>query len=168
MRLFKVQSSKFKVRRAERGIALVITLIMLAVITFMAVTFLVLATRERNSTTGATDQKIASMAADTAQSRAMAELMARLLLQTNYQNVGLMSPTNFVNYNGFNTSETGTNDPSNVNYDYTTTGGPLLAANQRNLNISDLLYNPRAPVFVPIPGSNAYDFRFYLDLNRNG
>ena len=37
-------------------------------------------------------------------------------------------------------------------------------------NIANLLYNPRPPVFVVTnrlqPNSN--EFRFYLDLNRNG
>ncbi|MEI9963160.1 MAG: hypothetical protein WDM76_19220 [Limisphaerales bacterium] len=44
--------------------------------------------------------------------------------------------------------------------------------NQNDLlqNLTNLLYSPRAPVFVPNPtnSSLAADFRFYLDLNRNG
>ena len=34
-------------------------------------------------------------------------------------------------------------------------------------NIANLFYLPRVPVFVPLSGGG-YDFRFYLDLNRNG
>ena len=37
-------------------------------------------------------------------------------------------------------------------------------------NVANLLYLPRAPVFVPNPTNSSLpaDFRFYLDLNRNG
>ena len=51
---------------AERGVALVITLILLAVITFMAVTFLVVSRSEKGAVVTTTDQTIARMAADAA------------------------------------------------------------------------------------------------------
>src|SRR3569833_3341641 len=66
----------------RKGIALVITLIMLSIITFMAVTFLVLSQRERSSVSTATDQKIARDASDTAFSRVSAELLTRMITHT--------------------------------------------------------------------------------------
>ena len=34
--------------------------------------------------------------------------------------------------------------------------------------LANLYYSPRAPVFIPTNSAGANDFRFYLDLNRNG
>src|SRR4051812_3624756 len=50
----------------ERGVALVITLILLSVITFMAVTFLVITQAERKSVTTSVDQLTAKQAAESA------------------------------------------------------------------------------------------------------
>jgi len=148
------------------GVALVITLIMLAIITFMAVTFLVLSQRERSSVTGATDQKIARDASDSAFARVCSELLTHMMLHTNFQDYGLQVSTNYINYDGFQPS---ISSPTNVNYDYIINGGALNNAGQVDQNIANLLYNPRPPVFVvtnAITGQT--DFRFYLDLNRNG
>src|ERR1051325_522030 len=60
---------------ARKGVALIITLIMLAVITFMATTFLVLSRRERNAVTTTTDQTTARFAADTGLEQAKFALM---------------------------------------------------------------------------------------------
>src|SRR6185369_13499130 len=46
-------------RLGQQGVALVVTLIMLSVITFMAIAFLVLSRGERSSVTTATDQSLA-------------------------------------------------------------------------------------------------------------
>src|SRR6516225_7454361 len=59
----------------ESGVALVITLIMLSVITFMAIAFLVLSRGERSSVGTATDQSLARLASDTALERAQVELV---------------------------------------------------------------------------------------------
>ena len=46
----------------------------------------------------------------------------------------------------------------------------LYTAGDFEQNVANLLYLPRAPVFVPNPTNSSLpaDFRFYLDLNRNG
>src|SRR5215471_9685937 len=89
-------------RKSREGVALVITLIMLSVITFIAITFLVLSQRERSSVTTATDQKICRMAADSALDRVMAELTTHILLHNNSQDFDLMVSTNYINLAGFN------------------------------------------------------------------
>lgn len=159
--MFNVQCSP----RRSRGVALIVTLIMLAVITFMATTFLVLSRRERNSVSTNTDQTTARFTADTAVERAKAQLLAGVIATGNDQNFDLMVPTNFFNPYGFNTTLLNF-DPTNVNYNYRSIGGPLTAPDQIQ-NIANLLYDPRAPVYI----TNAKvtnDFRYYLDLNRNG
>ena len=35
-------------------------------------------------------------------------------------------------------------------------------------NLTNLYYSPRPPVFIPIGNTGSNDFRYYLDLNRNG
>ena len=161
-------------RGLRSGVALVITLIMLSVITFMAVTFLVLSRRERNAAQSATDQSMARNAADSAQQRAQVELLAGMLAFTNDQVVGLIVSTNYVNRYGYDPTApvpaSGSN-PTNVNYFYEAVpGNPPLTLDHPLQNLANLLYNPRAPVFVTNrnPGSAGIDFPYYLDLNRNG
>ncbi len=151
----------------EGGIALVITLIMLSIITFMAVTFLVLSQRERNSTTTETDTRISQNASETAMNRALAELLSRMMSTTNNQSIGLMVPTNYVNYRGFDAGPS-TNNPYNVNYSYLTVAGAFTVPEWEQ-NIANLWLNPRPPVFVITnSGTGSNEFRYYLDLNRNG
>src|SRR3954469_24071683 len=78
------------------GVALVITLIMLSIITFMAVTFLVLSQRERSSVNTATDQKMVRNATDAGLARASAELLTRIMFHTNFQDFDLMVSTNYI------------------------------------------------------------------------
>ena len=68
---------------SQRGVALVITLVLLSVITFMAVTFLVVSRGQHGAVATETDQQIARFAADTARERAIAELLAPILATTN-------------------------------------------------------------------------------------
>src|SRR5579885_2965541 len=68
---------------SQSGIALIITLIMLSVITFMAIAFLVLSRGERSSVETATDQSLAKLAADNALERAQVELIAPMLASGN-------------------------------------------------------------------------------------
>src|ERR1700743_2681306 len=103
-----VHSSQSTVQGARRGIALVITLIMLAIITFMAVTFLVLSQRELSSVNGATDQKIARNASDAALARVTSEMLTRMLLTTNFQDLGLIVSTNYINAAGLFNGTPGT------------------------------------------------------------
>ena len=120
----------------KRGIALVITLILLSVTLIMAVAFLAVARRERNAATTTTDTATARLATEAALAAAESEIVANLLA-TNVSafNLGLLVSTNYL--------PTPIYDPFNVGN-----------------------YLPRPPVFVPTNGG--YDFRFYLDANRNG
>ena len=77
-------------RHSERGVALVITLILLSVITFMAITFLVVSRSEHGSVTTQTDMTMARLAAETGRDRAIAELLTPMLTYTNPFNYGLM------------------------------------------------------------------------------
>ena len=153
------------------GVALVVTLIMLSIITFMAVTFLVLSQRERSSVTTAMDQKTARNATDAAFARVSAELLTRMVLHTNYQDFDLMVSTNYINQDGLNPSLLLNLNPTNVNYDYLDGGtfNPIVNPQYRYIIIASLLYNPRPPVYVTTnSGTGASEFRYYLDLNRNG
>ena len=151
----------------RRGVALIITLIMLAVITFMAITFLVLSHRERGAVTTTTDQTTAEFAADSALDRAEIELIAHALAFTNGQDFDLIVSTNFINHYGFD--PTAMDYRTNVNFDYIAAAGrPPLTPDEWRQNLTNLLYDPRPPVFVEDRAAgNSSEFRFYLDLNRN-
>src|SRR4051812_15071662 len=97
------------------GVALVITLIMLSIITFMAVTFLVLSQRERSSVTTAMDQKMARNASDAGLARVSAELLTHMLLNTNFQDFGLLVSTNYINLAGLQGGNPGILIPTNIN-----------------------------------------------------
>ena len=126
---------------------------MLSVITFMAVTFLVLSQRERGAVTTSTDQMTANYAADSAAERAEAELISRMVGLNNDQGLGLIVSTNFINENGFNPAALMTAsgyNPTNVNYNHLTAaaGGSSLTGNNALQNMANLMIDPRAPVFV--------------------
>ncbi len=95
--------SKPATRHSQRGVALIITLILLSVVTFMAVTFLVLSRRERGAVTTVTDTAGARLAADAALANAEAQIMANALASTNPFNFGLLVSTNYINPAGFMT-----------------------------------------------------------------
>ncbi len=159
-----IQDLKFGPRK---GVALIITLIMLAVITFMAVTFLALSRREAGAVRVSTDQITAANAAQAGTERVKAQMLATILATTNIYSFDLLVSTNYVNWLGFDPSA-GAN-PTNVNYGYRIGGNTPLSANDARQNLANLLYDARPPVFVTnrfFPNSN--EFRFYLDLNRNG
>lgn len=148
----------------QRGVALIITLILLAVITFMAVTFLVISRSEKGAVTTATDQSMARFAAESALDRAKTEVVARIMGFTNPFNFELIVSTNFVNPRGF---QRGLNHYTNVSYNYP--DGTPVVGNDALLNLTRLVYNPRPPVYVTNRFyANSNEFRFYWDLNRNG
>ncbi len=152
-------------RPSERGMALIITLIMLSVTLVMAIAFLAVANRERASVTTTTDQTNARLAADSALAAAQAQILANLIGTpgNNYQ-YDLLVSTNYINAYGFDTTAP-LLDPTNVNYDYLSTGvRPISGANFESV-VANLQYLPRAPVLV---STNEPTGRFYLDLNRNG
>ena len=153
---------------SERGIALVITLIMLSVITFMAIAFLVLSRGERSSTTTATDQAVARLGADNALERAQVELITPMLTSGNFASAGLLVSTNLVSPVGFTRVDpVAYANPTNVAYTYAN-GAPLTLVDSLQ-NLNNLLINPRPPVFIVTNRfTGLSDFRYYLDLNRNG
>jgi hypothetical protein len=157
-------------RHFEKGIALIITLILLSVTLVMALAFLAISRRENSAVATAGDTATARLAADAALASAEAQTMAGILSSTNPYNFGLIVSTNYINPNGFDNTIT-TNDPNNVNYYYP--NGNFVTGKDFLQNLANLYYSPRPPVFVPNPPGNyasplSYDFRFYLDLNRNG
>jgi len=175
--IFDVGSSEFDVRcfrssrpsqrglqPSQKGVALIITLILLSVVTFMAITFLALSRRERSAVATVTDTASARLAADAALANAEAQVIANVLSTTNPFNFGLLVSTNFINSVGF---VTGSANPTNVNYDYRS-DNQSFTPNDRLQNLENLYYSPRAPVFISPNSAGANDFRFYLDLNRNG
>ena len=85
--------------RRRDGVALVITLIMLSVVTITAVAFLAMSRRERLSVTAYGEQIDARLLADTAVSRAKGELIGRMFVSSNRFAYGLMVSTNFQNTN---------------------------------------------------------------------
>src|SRR5688572_17188581 len=88
-------------RQLQRGVALVLTLIMLSVITFLTVAFLTLSRRERGAATTAADQTTSRLAADTAAMRVQAEMVARMMAADSLLVGNLMVSRNFINTNGF-------------------------------------------------------------------
>ncbi len=150
------------------GVALVVTVILISVITFLTIAFLALSRRERGGVTTAYDQVTARLAADAALERAQAEILAPIFAATNAQKFGLLVSTNFINWHGF---DPGAVDwRTNVNFEFRADGQPY-TANDAVQNLLNLFISPRPPVWVtnrlaPPNGSN--EFRFYLDLNRNG
>lgn len=150
----------------QRAVALVITLIMLSVVTFMAVTFLVLSRRERASVNVTAEQTTASLMADTALARAQAEIVSRMQALTSPFAYELSVSTNLINRLGF---QTGNTNITNVNYAYAN-GQPLRGNDDPYVNLGNLWLDARVPVFVDVLSNNIRvpDFRYYLDLNRNG
>lgn len=152
----------------ERGVALVITLIMLALVTFMAVVFLAISRRERASVTVTGDILNARMMADAALARAQSEIAARILASSNLHAYDLIVATNYYDPAGFQPNNT---NAYNVNYERRRDGS-LTRVSQRDWvqNIANLQYDPRPPVVIStnLTGLRTNDFRFFLDLNRNG
>src|ERR1035441_4819375 len=99
----------------QSGVALVITLILLSVVTFMAITFLALSRRERSAVVTVTDTASARLAADAALANAEGQVIANVLATTNPYNFALLVSTNYINPIGF---VTGSANPTNVNYFY--------------------------------------------------
>ena len=119
------------------GVALVVTLIMLSLVTFLTVAFLSVARRERSSMLVTQSQTDAKNAADSALAFAQSAVLGQMFVYTNIHNYGLLITTNV-----------------------DTAGGSPAA-------LATLQYLPRAPVFVFTNTATPPDERFYLDFNRN-
>ena len=164
MRL-NLSTSRPSPRAFQSGVALIVTVIMISVITFLTVAFLALSGREKNSVKIATAQTTARLAADEASARAQTEILAGIMTAGNIANFDLLVSTNYVNWNGFDPAAV--DRTTNVNYDYRSIGGALTIPDAQQ-NIANLLYSPRPPVYVVtnlLTGES--EFRFYIDLNRN-
>ena len=120
MKTRDMQSEARAARRSEAGVALVITLILLAIITFMAITLLVVTRGEKGSVSQTADQTTASLANDSALERVKIDLIAPMLAFTNPYNFDLLVSTSYINTNGF---FPGIANPTNVNYEYLAGGG---------------------------------------------
>ena len=170
----KKRSEKFFNSR-ERGIALVITLILLSIITFMTVTFMVISQHAKNQVSATTQQLIAQQAAQAAFDQAEARIMAQMIAQTNGFNFGPVVSTNFQSPSFDPTQLPGTLNVANVNY-YDKNGVFLLSNTSPAYNdttaylqmLNNQLVLPRPPVFVVTNKAFPPEFRNYLDLNRNG
>jgi hypothetical protein len=151
-------------RKTQRGVALVITLILLAMVTVMAVLFLGISRRERTSVNLSANLADAKLAAENGQTRALSEIIARIAAQTNLFAYDFLVSTNFISPKGF---RSGWISVTNVSYTYPS--GLPLTPNDFSLNLRNLYYDPRPPVFVVTnTTTGASEFRYYLDLNRNG
>jgi len=125
-------------RKSQRGVALVITLIMLAIVLVMAVLFLGISRRERAAVTANVELTTAKNAAETGQTRTLAEIIARITAQSNLLAYGMVVSTNFITATGF---RKGVSSFTNVSYNYA--DGLPLGGNDIRLNQANLLYDPR-------------------------
>src|SRR5437773_9520955 len=100
-------------RNSQQGVALVITLILLSVITFMAVTFLAVSRREQTAVTVQDAQTAAKMAADNATERAKAAMIVPIMAYSNALNFRLSVSTNYTSRSGFTPGLVSPN-PTNV------------------------------------------------------
>ncbi len=163
-------------KNGRDGVALVITLLMLSVITFLAVAFLSMTQRNRASIGAGLDQTSARTLADAAQARAEAEIMANMLAHGDPYYYDYMV-SQFYRGSSNNGPTIGSYDPNNANYEYflTQAGGNYNSSARGGAawaqNIANLYYDPCPPVFIvtnPALYPANSDFRFWVDINRNG
>ncbi|MBU6409374.1 MAG: hypothetical protein KGR98_03205, partial [Verrucomicrobia bacterium] len=161
-----------KTRRTndESGIALVVTLILMAVALVMAVAFLAISRRAKGSVATQTNGTAARYAADAALAGAEAQIVATIMsggTNTHGQiaadpcGFGLVVSTNDISTNAF--SQPACVGFANVSYYYA--NGNVVGGDDFNQVLTNLYYDPRVPVMI---SSNEPAGRFYLDLNRNG
>jgi hypothetical protein len=149
---------------SDRAVALVITLIMLAMVTVMTIIFLALARRERASVKLAEDIAAAQMASFTGLERAKNEAVAQMAAGGSKLNYDLFVSTNFMRKGGFDPSVKNF-DSNNVGYVYQN-GQPVIKDDYMRM-LGNLQFDPRPPVFVPTDDNGGLEFRYYLDFNRN-
>lgn len=154
-------------RPSQNGVALVITLIMLSVVTFMAVAFLALSRRERASVSVTAEQTVASLMSDTALARVQGQIISRMLARSNAFEYEFMVSTNYSRPGPFLQGRPF--DPLNVNY-FVPNSTNVIAPNLLIQNVRNLWLDAGPPVFVEVTNHPAvpWEFRNYVDLNRNG
>ena len=84
-------------QRSERGVALVVTLLMLSVITFLAIAFLAMTQRDRAAVTSTMDVDGARNMSDAAFSRAQAEIVAQMSARGDVLSYDYMVSRNHIN-----------------------------------------------------------------------
>jgi len=174
---------------SRRGVALVITLIMLSVVTITAVAFLTVARRERAAVAAAGEQADARIAADAALNRARARILSQIASSGLREAPAMFVSTNFIApfYTrgltvagqglplGTAQSNAWYSALANVSYLYL--GRPFDLNNTAEIleyrrMLANLYYDPRVPVVARTGRMDAradsFEDRFYLDLNRNG
>ena len=163
-----------KIQPSEQGVVLVITLIMLSVVTVMAVLFLSVSRRERASVAVTTDHITAKAMTESGFAHAQANIVSRMLTASNKFNYDFAVSTNFlnINKNGLDVFNSNLDDfenfnPTNVGYHYDN-GHPLNEKHQA-INIGNLQFDPRPPIYIQTNNNPRYslDFRFFLNFNRN-
>src|SRR5262245_59970570 len=95
------QSNRTGCRSSQQGIALVITLVLLSIITFMAITLLVVTRSEKTSVGTTADQTTATLMNDAANENFKMLFTAPTLAFSNSFNYDFVVSTNFVNPGGF-------------------------------------------------------------------
>jgi hypothetical protein len=174
---------------SRRGVALVITLIMLSVVTITAVAFLTVARRERAAVAAAGEQADVRIAADAALNRARARILAQIASSGLRESPTLFVSTNFIApFYTQGLTAAGQGLPlggaqsnqwysalANVSYLYQ--GRPFDLNNTAEIleyrrMLANLYYDPRVPVVARTgrldTRADSFEDRFYLDLNRNG
>src|SRR3954471_3256776 len=91
----RYKNSRFQFCESEKGIALVITLVMLAIVTGMAIIFLGLSRSERRSVKVDEDLNTARYMADAGLERAKAQAVARMYAEGSKLHYDLYNSTNF-------------------------------------------------------------------------
>lgn len=158
----------------QRGVALVVTLIMLAVVTFLAVAYLAMSRREQSSINAAEEQNKARLMADAGVEHLKGKILANIFTYTNANAYDLLLSTNMNNpYKELFKSGISYPDKgylTNVCL-YDTNGAPVpWSVEQLRVSLGNLQIAPVVPVFYDVVKNNVRtnDFRFYLDFNRNG
>jgi hypothetical protein len=158
--------------RKVQGVALVITLLLLSVITFLAVAFLAMSRQNKSAVSASLDIAGARAASDAASARAQVETIATMLSHGDALFYDWKVSENYLSPAYTNAEKL--YDPNNVNYDFlANTRTRFTSGNNPSgwaQNIANLYYDPRPPVFVVTNPAypNNYDFRFWVDINRNG
>jgi hypothetical protein len=151
--------------KSQRGVALVITLIMVAIITLLAVSFLALSRRDQASISVSQSDTISRLAAEAAETHAQAEILARIISASNM----FAAYPSFIGYSNYLDSAAGVLVSTNI--DIAALPGNRLTGRQIVLKLAGLQMNARVPVFIKHPaagGGVSTEERYYLDFNRNG
>lgn len=156
-------------KNPESAIALVITLVMLAIVTVMAVVFLGVSRRERASVKVGEDIATANSMADAAGERAKAEAIAKMAAAGSKLYYDLFNSRSFDNPNGFNSgAQTPTSPAQPQNVSYLDRNGRLLTGQAYLRMLANMQYDARVPVFIETNATTgANEFRYYLDFDRN-